>query len=147
MSKRRHHPRVAKSLRSYTIAETADLYSVHRQTVRNWLANGLRPIDGGRPILIHGTALNQFHATRRIAGRKTCGPAEMFCLGCRAARKPAGKVADYVPLTEKVGALSAICPVCARMMGQRVNAERLACFTAEIEVTIRPAPGPLGGCR
>jgi hypothetical protein len=143
MAKRRHNPRVAKSLRCYTIAETADLYNVHRQTVRNWLANGLHPIDAGRPILIHGTALNQFHNARRASEKQSCGPGELFCLGCRAARRPAGDVADYIPLTERVGALSAICPVCTRMMGQRVNPSRLACFAAEVEVTVRPGPPPL----
>lgn len=143
MAQRRHNPRVAKSLRCYSIAETADLYGVHHQTVRNWLANGLHPIDAGRPILIHGGELNRFHGERRLAGKQICGPGELFCLGCRAARRPAGDVADYVPLTEKVGALSAICPVCTRMMGQRVNVRRLACFTAEVEVTVRYGPKPL----
>lgn len=147
MAKRRHNPRTAKSLRCYTIAQTAELYGVHRQTVRNWLANGLSPIDAGRPILIHGTVLNAFHNERRVAGKQSCGPGELYCLGCRAPRRPAGDVADYVCLNDKVGAISAICPACSRTMGQRVNAQRLACFEAEIEVTIRPAPEPLVGCR
>lgn len=147
MGNRRHNPRRAKSLRCYTIAETAELYDVHRQTVRNWLARGLEAIDAGRPILIHGTALNAFHSERRAAGKTSCAPGEMFCLSCRAPRRPAGDVADYLHLNEKVGTLSAICPACSRMMGQRVNTQRLAFFEAEIEVTFRPAPEPLRGCR
>ncbi len=150
MVNRRHNPRLAKSLRCYTVAEVAELYGVHRQTVRNWLANGLDAVDAGRPILIHGAALNRFQRLRRDAEKQTCGPAELFCLGCRTPRRPAFDMAEYVPMTDKVGTLSAICPVCEGMMTQRVNAERLACFSAELDVTVRPAPEPLEesrGCR
>ena len=144
MAKRRHNPRQAKSLRCYTISETADLYGVHRQTVRNWIGNGLPPVDAGRPILIHGTSLNRFHKVRRKSEKLSCGPGELFCLGCRAPRKPAGNMADFARMTDKVGTLSAICHVCEGMMGQRVNVQRLAAFPADIVVTIRPAPKPLG---
>lgn len=134
---------MAKSLRCYTIADAAVLYGVHRQTVRNWLANGLSPIDSGRPILIHGTALNQFHKERRETSKQVCGEGELWCLGCREPRRPAAGMADFVPMTDKIGMLSAICPVCEGMMNQRVNARRLAFFSAEVGVTVRPAPEPL----
>jgi len=130
MAIRRHNPRRAKSLRCYTIAETADLYDVHRQTVRNWLANGLEAIDAGRPILIHGRHLNLFHNARRLASKSKCGLGEVYCLSCREPRRPAGDMAEYTPLTDKVGTLSAICPECENMMTQRVNSEGLARFSA-----------------
>ena len=140
MANRRHNPRLAKSLHSFTIAEAADLYMVHRNTVRHWLADGLKPLDGHKPVLIHGSALNQFHVDRRRSAKRVCGPDQIYCLSCGAPRRPAADVADYIPLTESVGALVAICPVCDRMITQRVNAARLARFSAEIEVKIRPAP-------
>ena len=143
MRNRRHNPRRAKSLLCYSLAQAAELYGVHRQTVRNWLANGLDPIDQGRPILIHGTALNRFHAERRAASKRQCGPGEIYCLGCRAPRRPAADMADFVALSDKVGTISAICPSCGRIMTQRVNANRLARFSAELDVAIRPAPEPI----
>jgi hypothetical protein len=143
MATRRRNPRQAKRLRCYTLAETADLYSVHRNTVRLWQANGLQPIDGGRPAMFHGSELNRFHKQRRLAGRQTCGDGEVFCLSCRAPRRPALGIADYTPVNSKVGTLSAICPDCDRLMTQRVNAARLARFSASVEVTTRPAPEPL----
>ena len=72
---------MAKSLRCYIIAETAELYDVHRNTVSHWLANRLEPIDAGRPILIRGDELNRFDKARREADRQVCEPAEIFCLG------------------------------------------------------------------
>lgn len=143
MASRRHNPKRAKSLHSFTIAEAADLYSVHRNTVRHWLAEGLEPIDARKPVLIHGSALNRFHAARRQSVKQTCGPFELFCLGCRAPRRPASDIADYTTLTTLVGALEAICPVCDRIMTQRVNAARLERLAREIEVTIRPAREPI----
>jgi len=140
MASRRPNPRLAKSLRSFTIAETAELYGVHRNTVRNWLDNGLAPNETKRPILIHGTALNHFHRARRLASRQTCGPGELFCLACRRPRRPAGDIADFNPVTALVGTITGICPVCDRLMSQRVNAPRLARFEAEIEVSRRPRP-------
>lgn len=143
MASRRHNPKRAKSLHSFTIAEAADLYSVHRNTIRHWLADGLEPIDARKPVLIHGSALNRFHAARRQSVKQTCGPFELFCLGCRAPRRPASDIADYTTLTTLVGALEAICPVCDRIMTQRVNAARLERIAREIEVTIRPAREPI----
>lgn len=143
MAIRRHNPRRAKSLHTFTIAEAAELYGVHRNTVRHWLADGLKPLDSRKPVLIHGSALNQFHANRRWSVKRVCGPDQIYCLKCRAPRRPALDIADYSQLTVSLGALVAICPACDRMMTQRVNAARLARFSAEIAVTIRPAPKPI----
>jgi hypothetical protein len=143
MASRRQNPRLARSHLSYTIADAADLYGVHRQTVRNWLANGLEPLDGRKPTMIHGPALNRFHKARREVAQHRCGPGEVFCLGCRAPRRPAGAIADFTPMIEKVGTLSAICPVCGRLMTQRVNAARLAQFSIDVVVAVRPAPEPI----
>ncbi len=147
MGKRRQNPRRAKSLINYTIAESAELYGVHRNTVRLWLKGGLRPIDAGRPVLIHGSALNEFHQSRRSSGKIKCDDDQLYCLGCRAARRPALDVADYKQLSEKVGTLSAICPTCERVMTQRTNAARLARFSLKIAVSVRPAPEPISMSR
>ena len=147
MAKRRLNPRLAKSLLCYSIAQTADLYGVHRQTVRHWLANGLQPIDERRPILIHGNALNRFHAERRAASKTCCAIGEVFCLACRAPRVPAANIADFVPTSGNAGTLTAICPVCEQVMTQRVNTRRLALFRTMIAVTDRPGPEPIAESR
>ena len=47
------NPNLAKINRSYTVEEVANLYSVHKNTVRNWInAQGLKTNDSLRPILI-----------------------------------------------------------------------------------------------
>ena len=144
MASRRHNPRRAQSHFSYTVYEVAELYEVSRPTVRHWLANGLTPNDGSRPFLIHGNELNRFHASRRAAKKNPCGPGELYCLGCKAPRRPAESMADYTPGATAGGTVKGICPVCEGMMTQRVNAARLARFQAELDVTTRPPPEPIG---
>jgi hypothetical protein len=41
VSKRLPNPRRAKIHRNYTVAEIATLYTVHRNTVREWIKHGL----------------------------------------------------------------------------------------------------------
>jgi len=143
MGSRRHNPRRAKSHFSYTLAEVAELYEVHRQTVRHWLKSGLRPLDSRRPVLIHGTELNRFHGERRTARKRPCGQGELYCFGCKQPRRPAGSVADYLPGSGTTGVVVGICPQCERMMRQNVNAERLAELEADLDVTTIPGTEPI----
>jgi predicted transcriptional regulator len=143
MAIRRHNPRLAKSMRCYTIVEAADLYGVHRQTVRNWLADGLAALDGLRPVLIHGSELNRFHRSRRMERKQRCGPGELFCLACRAPRRPALGMVEFTPTKVNVGTLSAICPTCECVMTQKVNPIRLALFQSSPAPLIEPRPAPL----
>jgi hypothetical protein len=46
---RRPNPRLAKIHRSYTVEESATLFGVHRNTVREWVRRGLPTSDRKRP--------------------------------------------------------------------------------------------------
>ena len=130
MRGRQPNPRLAKSLRTYDVAEVARLYGCHRNTVRHWLGQGLTPIDDGRPALILGSALNAFHAARRAAGKRPCGPGELYCVSCRKPQRPAGDLVDILKINTKVWKVTAICPDCGRLLNQRAGATRLADFLA-----------------
>lgn len=122
--------KLAKTHRTYTIAEVVDLYGVSRGTMSNWQRQGLRPIDDKRPLLFHGATINAFHAERRRTGKKPCPPGELFCLACKEPRRPPGGRFEYTPLNGTVGTVKAICPICGTLMHQRVNNRRLAAFEA-----------------
>ena len=114
--------------------EIAALYDCHKNTVGNWLENGLEAIDDRRPVIVHGSVLNAFHAARRAKAKRPCGPGEIYCVPCRKPQRPAGDMADYTPLSSTIGTLQAICPGCGRWLHQRVNADRLAVFKRLIDV-------------
>jgi hypothetical protein len=123
--------RLAKVHHCYTIAQVAELYECHRNTVRKWLELGLEPIEPKKPILFHGQSLNEFHARRRREGKRPCAPGEIYCLPCRAPKTPAGGLFEFEEVSPGRGMVTAICPDCGRLMHQRVDHRRLQAFEAQ----------------
>lgn len=139
MKKRLHNPNLAKMHRSYTVEEAADLYGVFKGTVRNWIKAGLPVLDEKRPMLILSRDLAAFHQSRRTKNKQTCKPGEIYCICCRAPKTPAGNMADYRIITEKIGNLQAICPDCDRIINRRVSLARLAQVRGNLDITLPQA--------
>ena len=112
------NPRLAKIHRSYTIDEAARL--------------------------ILGENLARFLGDRRGRRRTKCGPGMIYCVGCRAPKRPAGGMVDCVQLRATVGDLRGLCPDCERVMHRRVSLARLDGVTADLDVRFQPAPPHLG---
>jgi hypothetical protein len=139
MGYRHPNPRLAKTHRSYSVEEISRLFAVHKNTVRAWLRQGLKAIDGQRPTLVRGEELSRFLADRRARTKQACGPGRIYCLACRAPKVPAGKMADCVQSGDTTGTLQGICPDCGRMIYRRVNPQELAAVLGDLEVTVRQA--------
>jgi hypothetical protein len=135
------HPnhRLVKIHRSYTVEEAAARLQVHRNTVREWIRRGLPTCDDKRPSLILGRELVAYLQARRTRNRRTCGPGEIYCVRCRAPRKPAGDMADYLSRTGTVGDLVGICNTCDAVMYRRVNHERLPEIRGLLDVRLPQA--------
>src|SRR5271166_6256497 len=103
MGKRHPNHRLVKIHRSYTVEETAKLFGAHKNTVRAWVKAGLPTCDEKRPMLILGHDLSAFLQARRALHKQTCRPGEIYCVRCRAPKLPAGGMADYQPVTDKIG--------------------------------------------
>jgi excisionase family DNA binding protein len=123
--KRRFNPRLAKIHRCYTIDEVARQFGVHKQTVRNWIDAGLPVLASKRPILIHGSDLRGFHEERRQKRKQKCRPGELFCLKCRAPKRPAGDMLDYLPMSLVSGNFRGICPTCDGLIHRRVSLAKI----------------------
>jgi hypothetical protein len=112
MGKRHANYRRIKIHRNYTVEEVAQVLIVHKNTVRSWIRDGLPTIDGKGPTLILGPELSAFLKARRLKNKQTCRAGQIYCLKCRTPQFPAGDMADYLPMTETLGNLRAICPDC-----------------------------------
>ena len=136
MRKRRPNYRLVKIHRSYTVEEVARLFGTHKNTVRAWVKAGLPTCDGKRPILILGRELAGYLKARRTKNKRPCQPGEIYCVRCRAPKKPAGDMAEYQPNTATLGNLMGICPDCEGMIFRRASFEKLALIRAKLNVTI-----------
>lgn len=134
---RKRHPnyRLVKTHRSYTVEEVAGLYGIHKNTVRNWVKNGLAALDSKRPILIHGNDLAAYLQKRRLKNKQPCKPGELYCVRCRVPRSAAEDMADYSPVNEKTGNLKAICPACDAIMNRRVSLAKIGEISDNIDIT------------
>jgi hypothetical protein len=139
MANRHPNYRLVKIHRSYAVEEIADLFGIHKNTVRRWVKAGLPTIDDRRPMLILGGELRAFLEARRKKNKRTCRPGEMYCVRCRAPKIPAGDMVDYLPVTEKLGNLKALCPDCDSIMNQRVSTAKLAQVRERMEIAFPQA--------
>ncbi len=114
--------------------EVAQLYRVHRNTVRQWIKRGLPVCDDRRPTLILGGDLANFHTLKRARNKQPCKDGEIYCVRCRAPRAPALGMADYQALTPTGGNLIGLCPTCNGMMYRRVSTARLSVVAGNLDV-------------
>lgn len=139
MTKRHQNPRLAKIHRSYTVDEVADLYRVGKNAVRHWIKQGLPTCDSKRPMLILGIELNVFHEKRRNKNKRPCLLDEIYCVRCRAPKKPAAGMVEYRPMTTTSGNLVAICPDCETMIHRRISKLKLYQIPYQIDIRL-PQP-------
>lgn len=144
MGRRFANPRLIKIHRTYTTAELAHALRIHRNTVRNWIKQGLPTIDSMRPRLIHGQDLFAFLRHRRNKAKQSCGPDQLYCVKCRMPKRPVARIASYIPIPASSGNLRGTCPDCGCFMHRRVALAKLC--GVNLEVTF-PQAGPRIGER
>ena len=139
MKKRHPNHRLVKIHRNYTVEEIADLFGIHKNTVRGWVKVGLATSDNKRPMLILGSDLVTFLQMRRKRNKKTCKPGELYCVRCRAPKPAGDDMAEYSPVTEKIGNLIAICPDCDSIMNRRVSLARIGEMCGKMDISFPQA--------
>jgi len=135
MRKRHPNHRLVKIHRNFTVEEIADLFSIHKNTVRAWVKAGLATSDDKRPMLVLGHDLVAFLKGRRAKNKHTCKAGEMYCVRCRAPKRAGGDMAEYSPVTEKFGNLIAICPDCNLIMNRRVSLAKLGQVCGNMDIS------------
>jgi hypothetical protein len=143
MANRRIDPRRIKIHRSYTVKDAADALGAHKNTIAQWIKQGLAVADQSRPVLLLGTAIRAFLENRKARRKRRLAAGEFYCLKCREPKSPYGGVADYIASSSGLGSLVGLCPVCETLMNRRTSFRKLDVAKGRLEVTIlTPSAAP-----
>jgi hypothetical protein len=134
MANRHISTRRVKSRLTYTVAQAARIVDVHENTIRAWLSEGMETVGGKGPTLIFGAAIIEFVNQRRINRKRPCGVGELYCVKCRAPKKPACDMADLIQEKAGVGRLVGLCPTCGIMIYRRVNLSKIEAIKGDLDV-------------
>jgi len=106
-----YHSRKAKQDWTYDRDGVMALYDVTRNTVTNWIREGLVTVPGD-PVLFRGVDLNAFQQARRVGARRNCSPGEFLCFHCKKVSSLKGEAAEVHWRGEHAGTLGWSCPAC-----------------------------------
>jgi hypothetical protein len=65
--------------RNYTFEELAGVFGVHKNTIANWVKDGLPCLKERRPFLILGQDAREFLKAQRVDKKRLCKPNEFYC--------------------------------------------------------------------
>ena len=133
---KRLNPNLVKIHRNYTVEEIATLLVVHKNSVLSWVRSGLAVAVKQKPMLILGSELKRFLRERRVAAKRKCAINEMYCMKCKAPRKPAGNMVDYMSCKGSAGRLVAMCDTCGGLVNRFVKSTDLAKFAGIFDLTL-----------
>ena len=137
MAAQRVNPQHVKLHRSYTVADLAARLGVHKNTVRLWQRQGLRPIDTIRPLLFQGATVREFLKTRLADRKRPCGPGTFYCFRCREPRPPARSLVEFLVLNGgRSGNLRALCGTCGTLIHRRALRSTIAAVMPGLAVQI-----------
>ncbi|MAM70222.1 MAG: DNA-binding protein [Gammaproteobacteria bacterium] len=129
-----YNPRLAKINRSYLVEEIAELYEVHKNTVNNWLKEGLKDCGAGFPRLILGQELREFLENRRRKNKRPCKPGEIYCVCCRMPVSPLNNKI-YLDVSESGRAsISGQCPCCLNKIFRKVSLSNIENWRGDLEL-------------
>ena len=136
---KRLNPNLVKIHRNYEISEVAELFCIHKNTVRSWIKNGLPVCDDKRPILIIGKYLKEFIQQKNSSQKQSCKLNEIYCLKCKSPHVPAENMVDYQPNNSSNGRLFGLCPVCESVINKYINSSQLRQIRKHLDVTLPKA--------
>jgi hypothetical protein len=125
-----YNPNLVKMHHAYTFEELAAVFGVHKNTVANWVKDGLPCLKDRRPFLILGKDARWYLQEKRSAKKQKCKPGELFCFRCKKPTRPAANFVEYSPISDTRGRLVGICERCDCIVNMFVNHDSLESYSA-----------------
>ena len=136
---KRLNPNLAKIHRNYSVEEVANLFSVHKNTVRAWVKNGLATNDNKRPFLILGSELKIYLQAKRQSNKNKCRVFEIYCIRCRVPQVPAENMVDFEPVNLTSGRLIGLSPECDCIINKFFSIAKLDQIKDKLDITLPKA--------
>jgi hypothetical protein len=108
--------------RVYSVSQTMALYGVCRNTLSNWIKQGILPTGGKGEQLFLGADLTRFHQERRDRIHLPLSPGEFKCFTCKAAVRPDNSRIQFKPHNLNCFLAKAHCPECNGPVQKFLNA-------------------------
>lgn len=134
---KRPNPRAIRAARTYTIEEAANALGLTNGTVRGWCKSGLPIMTAKRPFLILGGDLRKHIEARREAAKVPLLPDQLYCLRCKAGRRPMGLLIDVLPQNEKTARLFGLCEVCGGTCNKMISTAKIDAIRSIFVVAFR----------
>jgi hypothetical protein len=120
MSKRAN-PMAVKAALTYEIGEAAIALGKSPATIRNWIKDGLPVMSSRKPYLISGADIRDHIKAKSQAAKSPLEQDELYCLSCRAGRKPLGMVVEAFRNTPKTTRLMGACERCGANAARMIS--------------------------
>jgi hypothetical protein len=134
---KRPNPRAIRAARTYTIEEAAAALGVTIGTVRSWNKSGLPMMTAKRPYLILGDALRDFLEKRRKDAKASLPLDHLYCLRCKAGRRPMGLMVDVQTQTPKTARLTGLCETCGGTCNKMISAAKIDTFRKIFDIAFK----------
>lgn len=122
----------------YNLAEVGNIANRSEKTIREFIRNGLKTIDGQKPFLVRGYDLIEFLKRKNIQNQHHTNFNEMFCLKCREVRRPkANQIQIYNDGQTPFIKASAICPTCKTLMNKAYKLTDLSALKRDFHIVER----------
>jgi hypothetical protein len=117
-----------KASLTYEVGEAAAALGKSTATIRNWVRGGLPIMSERKPYLILGLDLRNFLRAKEKAAKCPLKLDELYCLSCRAGRKPLGMAAVCVLNNAKTSRLCGICDHCGASASRLISNTKADAF-------------------
>ncbi|SFR45018.1 helix-turn-helix domain-containing protein [Litoreibacter janthinus] len=127
MSKRAN-PMAVKSALTYDVSEAAKALGKSPATIRNWIKDGLPVMARQKPCLISGEAIRNYLRAKYRKAKSQLSHDELYCLSCRAGRKPVRLTVEVIPNNTKTTRLRGRCECCGAVSTRIISNSKAHAF-------------------
>jgi hypothetical protein len=132
---KRFSTRKVKKHRLYDYVEAGGALGVTPHTVRSWRPLGLEVLAATIPHYILGAELIRYIEDKQAKRSVKMALDQMYCLRCKAPRKPLWGIVDYVASSDARGRLVGLCEACEGGLQRFVGKGDLGKFGQIYEIT------------